>query len=124
MNQKSQNGWPYWSASTSVSPNHLVFTEHSDFDTDPTVDLKYILLHQPVEVSFEGRERRFTVINVSATSETDPNTTLAAGMGNLTLKPTAAPQLWNVGWDVEISFDVPLKPSTPPKVGSLFDYLV
>ncbi|KAG2010516.1 AAA family ATPase [Coprinopsis cinerea AmutBmut pab1-1] len=71
------------------------------------VDLKYILINQTFKVSFEGKERCFSVVRLSASSDGD----LATEMGNMSL--VSSLQLWTVSWDLEIAFET--SPSTPQK---------
>ncbi|KXN82280.1 hypothetical protein AN958_02781 [Leucoagaricus sp. SymC.cos] len=66
------------------------------------VGLKYITNRQILEVPYEGRERRFSLVSVapkgsSGSEAVDP---LARGLGSLSLH--AKPQIWTITWDTEV----------------------
>lgn len=64
------------------------------------MDLKYITITQVLEILYEGRLRRFSVVSISQNSQSQK--------GSLTHKIEALsleskPQLWTVNWDSKIS---------------------
>ncbi|KAF8875657.1 P-loop containing nucleoside triphosphate hydrolase protein [Infundibulicybe gibba] len=68
------------------------------------VSLKYFTSHQILEVLYEGRKRRFSVVTVAPLQNAthDPSDVLAQKASSLTLhKPI--PQLWVAGWECTVS---------------------
>jgi AAA family ATPase len=97
-----------WFHSASCSPHKLNCCIES-------VDLKYITNFQTLEVFYEGRIRRFTVISVSAQQ---PNSgtpeSLTDGMQKISVDPPA--QLWIVGWETSVMVENQEKTQPTAKV--------
>jgi len=68
-----------------------------------TVNLKYILSTQIVEVPYEGEVRKFSVESVSAhhSALTGSVSTITRDLNSLAIQVN--PTLWTVGWDTVIS---------------------
>ena len=65
------------------------------------VDLKYITSAQVLEVPYEGRMRRFTIISISAQRSDQPkHDEIAHGLESLSV--ASAPQIWIADWDCEV----------------------
>ena len=66
-----------------------------------TVDLKYVLSTQVVQVQYEGRMRLFAVSTVSMKRNTgDPESDISESLGALTMN--VIPRLYIVDWDTVI----------------------
>ena len=67
--------------------------------------LQYITPTQTIEISYEGKLRRFTIFSITPKGSFDQETLDASNLTeNLEhLSIDAPPQLWTVGWDVVIS---------------------
>jgi AAA family ATPase len=75
-------------------------------DTDlihRTVDLKYVLSTQVVQVQYEGRMRLFSVATVSTRKQNtrDPDSDISEGLGALTVNVIA--RLCIVDWDTAVA---------------------
>ena len=75
-----------------------------------TVDHKYVYSGQRIQLTFEGRDRQFTVIHVAARD--NPEDTI--DLDSLSISPH--PQLWNVGWDVQVTIHQGSSPERGSKV--------
>jgi AAA family ATPase len=67
-----------------------------------TVDLKHITSSQVLEVVYESRRRRFSVVSVSALRSVTKEgfDSLAHDLSALSVSPSS--QLWAVGWDCTV----------------------
>ena len=68
-----------------------------------TVDLKYVLSTQVVQVQYEGRMRLFSVVTVSTRKRniSDPDSDISEGLGTLTVNIIAL--LYIVDWDTAVT---------------------
>ena len=74
-----------------------------------TVDLKYVLSTQVVQVQYEGRMRLFSVATVSTKRNTgDPDSDISESLGVLTLNVFA--RLYIVDWDTAIAIGDNVQP--------------
>ncbi|KAF8585041.1 AAA family ATPase [Ramaria rubella] len=68
------------------------------------VDLKYITRYQVVEALYEGNTRRFE-FKAATTDLDDSMSSLANGVGNMSINTSSAPSAWTVGWDTTVTVD-------------------
>jgi hypothetical protein len=61
-----------------------------------SVDLKYVLPGQILEVQFEGVRRRFSIANIKGEGEAD----VVAELNRLSVNGN--PQVWITGWDTNV----------------------
>ncbi|KAG7097206.1 hypothetical protein E1B28_004577 [Marasmius oreades] len=62
------------------------------------VNLKYITTSQTIEVVYEGRPRRFTLVSASS-SENDVVVDLATRLEKLNIASPHGARVWTIGWD-------------------------
>ena len=74
------------------------------------VDHKYVYSGQRIQFTFEGRDRQFTVIYAAARDNSEDTIDL----DSLSINPQ--PQLWNVGWDVQVTIHQGSSPERGSKV--------
>ncbi|KAF4621779.1 hypothetical protein D9613_012097 [Agrocybe pediades] len=70
------------------------------------VDLKYITNNQVIEFSYEGQQRRFSILfitarNASTSGTDDPTNRLAEEFKKLSMQ--SATQIWSVSWDSSVT---------------------
>lgn len=73
------------------------------------VDLKYLTPHQIVEISYEGKPRRFE-LKAAFTSAEDSVSSLENGIAQITLGGSEGKRtqsVWTVGWDSVVTIDLP-----------------
>ncbi|EJD02417.1 AAA family ATPase [Fomitiporia mediterranea MF3/22] len=63
------------------------------------VDLKYIYVGQRFQVLYEGHERAFTVLCMSANSNADEEDGLNSALGSMKIE-ASPPILWTANWDI------------------------
>ncbi|KZT69527.1 AAA-domain-containing protein [Daedalea quercina L-15889] len=69
------------------------------------VDQKYLTPTQVVEVSYEGRSRRFAVSAVSEEGDDSKTDDLTKGLATLLISKEALPRLWTVDWNVVVRLE-------------------
>lgn len=67
------------------------------------MDLKYITPTQVLELTYEGRPRRFTVVSASVKKATDQRTVDDITLDFANLAVQSPYQLWTIGWDTSVS---------------------
>ena len=70
-----------------------------------TVDQKYLTPTQIVEVSYEGRSRRFVASSVSEEGDDSRVDDLTGALSALSLSREAPPRLWTVDWNVTVRLE-------------------
>lgn len=71
-----------------------------------TVDQKYLTPTQIVEVSYEGRSRRFAVAAVKAEGDDIQDDDLAASLAALSVTDKELhPRIWTVDWNVTVRLE-------------------
>jgi hypothetical protein len=85
--------------------DYLLCVTIDNIDPIPrTVDLKYVLSTQVVQVQYEGRMRLFSVATVSTKRNTgDPDSDIMESLGTLTMN--VIPRLYIVDWDTAIAIE-------------------
>ncbi|KAI5119492.1 hypothetical protein M0805_009516 [Coniferiporia weirii] len=81
------------------------------------VDLRYVYVGQKVQVTFEGRERVFSVVHASSDSRTFDADDFAAALASLNIN-APAPVLWTAGWDTQVWISQPTDHETKAKTSS------
>lgn len=80
--------------------------------TTLTVDINYITKSQIVQVTYEGRARRFAIESING-SVLDEDESLSLQLAKTTLADSPSttapsrPQLWTVTWDTTVSLATP-----------------
>ncbi|KAJ2933421.1 hypothetical protein H1R20_g3679, partial [Candolleomyces eurysporus] len=64
------------------------------------VDLKYIVLDQIIEVTFDGRQRRFCIASINTLRGEGGD--VVDGLSRLSLSHNSPSQLWMVSWDTNV----------------------
>ncbi len=85
--------------------DYLLYVTIDDIDLiHRTVDLKYVLSTQVVQVQYEGRMRLFSVATVSTKRNTrGPDSDITESLGTLTMN--VIPHLYIVDWDTAIAIE-------------------
>jgi AAA family ATPase len=89
------------------------FSRDTKFTFYLEVGLKYITKTQVVEVTYEGKQRSFSVSSVSSASESKANSTdvtLSNEFKNLA--SISRPQIWIAGWNTRVVLDDPSQVSS------------
>jgi hypothetical protein len=86
--------------------DYLLYVAIVDIDLiHRTVDLKYVLPTQVVQVQYEGRIRLFSVATMSTRKQNtrDPDSDISESLGALTMNAIA--RLYIVDWDTAVAIE-------------------
>lgn len=91
--------------------DYLLYVAIVDIDLiHRTVDLKYVLSTQVVQVQYEGRMRLFSVATVSTRKQNtrDPDSDISESLAALTVN--VIPRLYVVDWDTAVAIEDNVQP--------------